>query len=56
MDVVVFMEPSAHEHGNRIRLTIQEELSVLANYDRLKEALLNLISMQIRQLPMARLR
>jgi len=43
-DVVVFMEPSAHEHGNRIRLTIQEELSVLANYDRLKEALLNLIS------------
>lgn len=43
-DVVVFMEPSANEHGNKIRLTVQEELSVLANYDRLKEALLNLVS------------
>jgi len=43
-DVVVFMEPSAQEHGNRIRLTIEGDLAVLANYDRLKEALLNLVS------------
>lgn len=43
-DVVTFMEPALHGRGNHIRLDIREELEVLANYDRLKEALLNLIS------------
>jgi len=43
-DVVTFMEPAVHDHGNRLQLDIREELVVLAHYDRLKEALLNLIS------------
>ncbi len=43
-DVRTFMEPIMQERSNRLHIHIQEEISVRANYDRLKEAMLNILS------------
>ncbi|HSW64650.1 MAG TPA: PAS domain S-box protein [Dissulfurispiraceae bacterium] len=43
-DVVTFMEPVLHERRNRLLLDLNDQISVFANYDRIREALLNLVA------------
>ncbi len=43
-DVRTFMEPIIQERRNRLHLELHGEIAVRANYDRLKEALLNILS------------
>jgi len=43
-DALFFMEPQVLERRNKIRLDMHGEIRLLANYDRLKEALLNLLA------------
>ena len=43
-DVMKFMDPVLQERRNSIHLDLSEQISVRANYDRIKEALLNLIA------------
>lgn len=42
-DVTAFMEPALHERRNSLHIDLNDQISVFANYDRMKEALLNIL-------------